>query len=307
MLKYEDRYNLYVFNIKVIRGFNMISINDAVLVMLKTMEETIETCDLSVVYLDDKKEQAFKTDGDKHIISLSSDTGAVKIEIYDGKVYLLCANKSLSDAQESDYNQVSVSLLELDEEICEARDVKSVGNEICESIEKFFGKTKKVVVGKEAKTAYKKGGKNSTVTYEPENLAVRISNVFPELKEELEKNTEKYEMTLPEEFFKGHANELIMNSIRNNEAQKLKKLFNVFNMFYEEGPKDTQSLIAVSILGINLKDEKELLEKIDKYLDKELKSAVTSVVEYLSTSSGKKALKSIENPKPYESKRIKKG
>lgn len=285
----------------------MISINDAVLVMLKTMEETIETCDLSVVYLDDKKEQAFKTDGDKHIISLSSGTGAVKIEIYDGKVYLLCANKSLSDAQESDYNQVSVSLLELDEEICEARDVKSVGNEICESIEKFFGKTKKVVVGKDAKTAYKKGGKNSTVTYEPENLAVRISNIFPELKEELDNNTEKYEMTLPEEFFKEHANELIMNSIRNNEAQKLKKLFNVFNMFYEEGPKDTQSLIAVSILGINLKDEKELLEKIDKYLDKELKSAVTSIVEYLSTSSGKKALKSIENPKPYESKRIKKG
>lgn len=307
MLKYEDRYNLYVFNIKVIRGFNMISINDAVLVMLKTMEETIETCDLSVVYLDDKKEQAFKTDGDKHIISLSSGTGAVKIEFYDDKVYLLCANKSLSDAQESDYNQVSVSLLELDEEICEARDVKSVGNEICESIEKFFGKAKKVVVGKDAKTAYKKGGKNSTVTYEPENLAVRISNIFPELKEELDNNTEKYEMTLPEEFFKEHANELIMNSIRNNEAQKLKKLFNVFNMFYEEGPKDTQSLIAVSILGINLKDEKELLEKIDKYLDKELKSAVTSIVEYLSTSSGKKALKSIENPKPYESKRIKKG
>lgn len=307
MLNYEDRYNLYVFNIKVIRGFNMISINDAVLVLLKTMEETIETCNLSVVYLDDKKEKAFKTDGDKHIISLSSDTGAVKIEFYDGKVFLFCANKSFDDAQESDYRQISVSLLELDEEICEARDVKSVGNEICESVEKFFGKAKKVVVGKEAKTAYKKGGKNSTVTYEPENLAVRISNIFPELKEELEKNTEKYEMTLPEEFFKEHANELIMNSIRNNEAQKLKKLFNVFNMFYEEGPKDTQSLIAVSILGINLKDEKELLEKIDKYLDKELKSAVTSIVEYLSTSSGKKALKSIENPKPYESKRIKKG
>jgi len=286
----------------------MIELTSAVQTLLKSMEETMTLCGLSVVYPEGikKGEAPFETDGDKHIITLSSNSGAARIELAEGKLYVLCTNKKASEAQENDYQQLAVSLLEIDDASFDTKDIKSVANELCESVEKFFGKSKKITVGKEAKTAVKKGGKNSTVTYEPENLAVRITNIYPELKEALDANSEKYEMILPEEFFKEHANKLIIDSIKNGDQQKIKKLFNVFNMFYEEGPKDTQSLVAVSILGMNLKDDSQLLEKVEGYMEKDLKSAVTSVIRYFSTLSGKKALKSIQNPTPYVSKRIKK-
>lgn len=300
------KIRLYKSTFLIIRGFIMIELNSVVQTLLKSMEETMALCNLSAVYPEGvkKSEAPFVTEGDKHIITLSSNSGAVKIELEGGKLYLLCSSQKASTAQESDYKQLLVSLLEFEDESFETKDVKYTANEICESVEKFFGKAKKVTVGKDAKTAVKKGGKNSTVTYEPENLAVRFSNIYPELKEVLEANSEKYEMTLSEEFFNEHANKLIMESIKNGEQQKIKKMFNVFNMFYEEGPKDTQSLIAVSILGMNLKDDEKLLERVEGYMEKDLKSAVTGVIKHFSTLSGKKALKLIENPKPYVSKRM---
>ena len=282
----------------------MIEIKSAVQTFQKSMEETLKRCEMSVVHPDGvKKDEApVKTEGEKKIITFTSNTGSIKIVLFEGKLELFCAPEKASKASDSDYESMFVSLLDLDDEACDIRDVKSAANEICDSVEKYFGVAKGSTAKKQMKAA-KKGGKNSPIAYEPENLAVRIANIFPELKETLDENVEKYEMTLAEEFFNEHANKVIFDSIRSSNEQKIKKLFNVFNMFYEEGPKDTQSLIAVSILGINLKDDKELYERVEGYMEKDLKSAVVHVIKYLSTFKGKKALKTLENPKPYVSKR----
>lgn len=291
-----------------LRRLNMIEINSAVQTLIKSMDETLKQCNMSVVLPQGTKkgEAPITTDGNKSIITFSSDTGAVKIELFEGKLTLFCANEKSSKATEGDYTQVSVSLFEIEDNTFEIKDVKSVANEINDSVLKFFGYAKGSAVGKQAKTAVKKGGKNSTVTYEPENLAVRIANIYPELKEQLDNNIQKYELFLAEEFFNEHANKLIIESMKTGNEARIKKLFNIFNIFYEDGPKDTQSLIAVTILGINLKDDKETYDRVEGYMEKDLKSAVSHVIKYLSTFKGKKATKSLENPKPYVSKRIKK-
>lgn len=287
----------------------MIKINEAVNTLLKSMDETLKRCQMTVVYPDGvKKDQLpIEVEGDKTTILFTSNDGSIKIELADQKLSLYCTDEKASKASQEDYKRLFVSLLDIEDEACDVRDIKSAANEICESVEKYFGISKDSKSNKkQAKPSAKKGGKNSTISYEPENLGVRISNIFPELKDEFDSNVEKYEMFLPEEFFNEHANELIVNAIKTNNEGKIKKLFNTFNMFYEEGPKDTQSLVAVSILAMNLKDDKDLYDRVEGYMDKDLRSAVSHVIKYLSSHSGKRAVKELENPKPYVSKKIKK-
>ncbi|MEG1615023.1 MAG: hypothetical protein RR343_06035, partial [Oscillospiraceae bacterium] len=199
----------------------MVEINSAVQTLIKTMEETLKRCQMSVVYPKGikKDEVPVKIEDDKSVVTFSSDNGSIKIELIDGKLILFCSGEKASSAKDSDYQKLFESLLELEDTSCDIRDVKSAANEVCESVSNYFGLSKGGTIAKQSKAA-KKSNKNSTITYEPENLATRISNVFPELKEELEANTEKYEMTLAEEFFNEHANKLILDSIKDGNVAK---------------------------------------------------------------------------------------
>ncbi|MDR0314458.1 MAG: hypothetical protein LBH71_00720 [Oscillospiraceae bacterium] len=285
----------------------MIDVKNAGQVMIKTMGETLELCGLAVsVPQGSKKDDVpMAIDEDKAVITFESDSGAVKIMMEDGKVRVLGAQGEIEDLNDEDYKEIMLGLFEYDKDYFNESDVKSASNEISESVQEFFGVSKKAAAGQGSKTAAKKGGKNSTVTYETENLAVRIANVYTELKEDLNKNIEDYKVFLEEEFFTQHANEYIMKSIRDKDTQKLKKLFSIFNLFYEEGSSDTQSLVAVTILGSNLLGQDEMLETVENYMDEELKSAVLHVIKYLSGPSGKRAIKVLENPKPYKAKKSK--
>lgn len=280
----------------------MVELNSVVNTLTKSMDETLNACKFSIVHPDGviKDEPSVKIEGDIKTIVFTSEVSSIKFEISNNKCVFYCANVNAKEAESKDYKKQFESLLELDSEECNVNDIKSLANEANFSIVEFFGVGKKNNVQK--KSAAKKSGKKNNASYDTEGLAQRISSIYPELKEVLAENTEKYEMTLPEEFFIDHANPLIMASLKNGE--KTKKLFNIFNTYYEEGPKDTQSMIAVTILGVNLKDDKELVDDLKEYMNKDLKLAVEGVVHYLNTVGGKKSIDSLENPKPYVPKRF---
>lgn len=285
----------------------MVEISSVASTLIKSMDEALKICNLSVVYPDGvkKDEPPVLIDGDDKIITFTSAESSIKFVISGNRCNFFCADKKASDASDSDYEKQFESLLEIDSEECELRDIKSLANEASFTTLEYFGKTKgKEKAKKKAKA--KKKDKNNPASFDPEGLVYRISNIYPELKPMAEENFDKYEMMLPEEFFNEHANKLIFESLKSGDKSKTKKIFNAFNNFYEDGPKDTQSLIAVSILGLGLKDDKDLLESVEDYMEKDLKSAVLGIIKYLNSVGGKKKMDTLNNPKPFVSKRLKK-
>lgn len=285
----------------------MVLKKDAILTILKSVDGTMSAAGLSV--------SSPKNPGENDLdIVFSGETGDVTLKINENIMEVLC--KKTCDTEKS----VAQILFDIESEEWNAKDSKSVANEIADSVASYFGtplvldtpeskskgdktKNKNASPEREEAIAKKKNKKESVVTYEPINLAYRMENIYPQTKGELDKNTEKYDTFLEEVYFETIATPLILDTIRSEDRQTLKKIFNAFNIFYEEGSKDVQGLIAVSILGINFAEEPVLFEKCSDYMDDDLRDAVQPIMTYLNSASGKKKAKLFHNPKPYKAKK----
>ena len=129
-----------------------------------------------------------------------------------------------------------------------------------------------------------------------------METIFPDLKGEMLKNIDKYDIYLPEEYFETLITPRVMKALRENDRPLLKKLFSAFSTFYNEGDNDMQSLIVVSILGMNLFKEEDLLKNCEKLMDVNLYNALIPVLEYLKTGGAKKRISSFASPKPKANK-----
>ncbi|NLL62912.1 MAG: hypothetical protein GX241_01510 [Ruminococcaceae bacterium] len=287
----------------------MVSKKDSILALLKSSEPTMVAAGLNLT-------GPAKPGEDEADITFEGELGEVVLKLEENILKILCKKN------DGDFRTVSQTLFDYEDENWEARDTKSVANEVAESISSFFGteliydstKSDKTTKNKNLTPELeeflqsgkkKKSKRESTISYEAENLAHRMENIFPELKGELDKNIEEYEMFLPEAYFEKLATPLILNAIRKKDRQTLKKIFNAFNIFYDEGPSDIQSLIVVSILGINFVADETLFEKSSEFMSEVLLEAVESVVSFLKTGKGKRQMQIILNPQPYKSKRLK--
>ena len=85
----------------------------------------------------------------------------------------------------------------------------------------------------------------------------------------------------------------------------MKKMFQILNEIYEDGTNDTQSLIAVTILG-KLNNDQILLARCVDYMSETMAPPVIEVNKFLTTSAGKRAQKKLENPPAYKPKKQKK-
>lgn len=288
----------------------MISKKEAVLAMLKAAEGTMDAAGFKI----SSPKNPGEDEGD---IEYTGMLGTVTLK-QDGKVLSILCKKNAGEAKE-----VSQVLFDYEDEDWDARASKSVANEISESVAGFYktqviyaaADTKKADKSKGDKAkgaletapapAKKKNKKDSVVTYEPINLANRLENIYPELKGNIDQNVAKYEIFLAEEYFETLATPLILGSIRTEDRQTLKKVFNAFNIFYDEGDNDVQSLITVSVLGIGFAKEPELYTKCESYMNDDLKDAVTPIMHYLQTSGGKKKVAKFQNPQPFKAKGLK--
>ena len=290
------------------RKILMVLKKDAILTIIKSVDPTMQAAGFELV-------SPKKPSDDDNELVFSGERGRITAEI-NGNVLKLTCNKTGEEI-----NSTSSMLFAYEEEDWDSKDSKSVANEMAETVSKYYG-TKLVYDNQETKKGNEKKGKGAakasdqstskpvkkskkkdSASYEPWNLASRVENIFPELKGKMDENMEEYSMFLPEEYFEKVATPRILEAIRTQDRQSLKKLFNSFNTFYDEGTKDVQSLISVSILGMNLVKEKELLDNCVDYMNEDLQDAVIPVVKYLSSPVGKTKIKAFENPKPFKGKK----
>ena len=235
----------------------------------------------------------------KYTALFSGDKGTFKLEVSDQKIYLKCTLAKADMAVENDFSQESVSLFE--EDSLRDQDIRSMSNEFGENIEKFYsaGQTKK---SKLPTPVSKNAAKSGSVYYDTITLGARISHIYPELKDEYKANIEKYGEFLVEDFFLNHGNAYIINTIRENNPQKMRKLFNCLNEIYNDGTNEVQGVIVITILG-SLRNDEQLLANCVDYMD-DMTLAVIEANKYLAKS--KSANAKLENPPAYKPKKQKK-
>ena len=84
----------------------------------------------------------------------------------------------------------------------------------------------------------------------------------------------------------------------------MKKLFKLLNDIYEDGTNDTQSIVAVTILGCSLSANPELIDVAKEHFSDTMSEPVCEIIKYLQKS--KSARLRLENPPLYKPKKEKK-
>ncbi|MBO4383056.1 MAG: hypothetical protein J5847_03070, partial [Clostridia bacterium] len=217
-----------------------------------------------------------------------------------------------------EFSTLGTLLYEAESDDWGAKDIRSAANEVGESVADFFGttfvsagSTEKAQKAKAAKAAEEKAAapapkkkktKKSADSFEPVDLMYRLEAIFPEFAGKADENEAKFGTFLPEEYLRENPKLLedILLAVRSEDKNIMKRLFKTFSTYYDDGEKDTQSLIAVSILGMAAAKEEGLLPIIEKYASEDLSKVINSVAAYLGTGAGKRALKKYDDPKPYK-------
>lgn len=285
----------------------MLDTNTALSLILSGTEQIMKDNGFSVVRPKDLEKGALPiiVDGEHQYFEFTGDKGKIRIEAFGTQLLLFYTDVNADEATDEDLTKASVNYF--DPESFDEKDIKSLCNELSDSINTKFGE-RRASNGKGKKMPIpisKSAAKNGTQSYDGNTLANRLSAMYPELKEEYRANFEKYDEFLPEEFFTQYANSRIIGTINYNQKQEMNKLFKILNDIYENGTNDTQSLVCVTILG-ELNNDPKLLENASEYMCDDMKETVVLINKYLATSKGKKMRKQMDNPPPFKPKKQKK-
>ncbi len=282
----------------------MLELQYALNLIIKGIESTTDKIGLKVDYPNGVRppDVPVKQEGNKSVIMYRGDKGRVRIEYSDNKLSLYTATDDESDAPDDDMPRASLNLLILDE--YDERDLKYILEEYIETLEKKFignaNKSNKKLPTPVSRTK----AKNGTLSYDANTLADRFTKLFPELRDEYKNNIDLYDEFLAEDFFVNHGNAYVLETIRRNDPTRMRKLFNLLNDIYEDGTNDTQSLVAVTILGVVLSENADLKERCESYYSDTMREPVTEVINYLSKS--KSANMRLKNPPIYKPEKQKK-
>lgn len=238
----------------------------------------------------------------KSVIMYRGENGRIRIEYDNGKLGLFCAKADEEDTPDDDMKRASLSLLDL--ETFNEKDIKYICQEYNETFEKLFSH-KPAHSGKKTPTPVSRSqAKSGALAYDGNTLGSRFTTVYPELREEYKANLEAYGEFLAEDFFTKHGNKYVVETIRENDPAKMKKLFKLLNDIYEDGTNDTQSIVAVTILGCSLAENPDLVEIAKPHFSDTMSEPVCEIIKYLQKS--KSARLRLENPPLYKPKKEKK-
>lgn len=253
--------------------------------------------------------EKFSENGFELTASVTEENDSAYVEFSKGDLTIrLLSHDNLLDVMEKvtdgEFVKTESNLLDLDD--CDERSLKSLCNEINDTVVSSHGKKAKQAAKKAPATISKTAAKNGQA-YDAYTLASRITALYPELKDALNDNVQTYSEFLGDDFFVNHANRYIMETIRYNDQKTLKKLFKILSDIYENGSNDVQDLVVVTILG-ELNNEKELLDRcLAEITDDDFKKTVEAVNAYLASSTGKKAKELMKNPPAYKPPKKKNG
>lgn len=100
---------------------------------------------------------------------------------------------------------------------------------------------------------------------------------------------------LPDTFFTEHANSYVMNTIRPRHSG-YDKAFRILNDIYENGTNDTQSLVAVTILGEMNNDR--LCSRMQTHICATMRDTVYSRRKFWPPAAAKSSVRKLKNPPP---------
>ncbi len=253
--------------------------------------------------------EKFKDNGFELTTPVQEENETAYVEFAKGDLTIrLLSHDNLLDVMEKvndgEFVKTESNLLDLDD--CDDRSIKSLCNEINDTVVSSHGKKAKQVAKKAPATVSKSAAKNGA-NYDAYTLASRITQVYPELKDALHNNVQTYPEFLGDDFFVNHANRYIMETIRFNDQKTLKKLFKILSDIYENGSNDVQDLVVVTILG-ELNNEQELIDRcLAEITDDDFAQTIVAVNKYLASSAGKKAKELMKNPPAYKPPKKKTG
>lgn len=250
-----------------------------------------------------KDELPVVTVGEKSHVEYCSENAAVRLEIdSSAKTFSLLIADCASPCDDDFKN---VSLWGFDLETCDERDLKSISNDFCDTIQSKYGLSVNASTGKAVKmpqTVSKAAAKSGQSLFDSKTLATRFAVMFPEFKEAVKENVAKYGDFLPETFFSTVAAPHVISVIRSRDSRVLKKMFNMFNELYEDGTSEVQGIIAVTLLG-QMKNDPTMMQTADEYMSDLLRPSVIDVNKLLGGKSAKKYLSRLENPPAYKPKK----
>ena len=181
---------------------------------------------------------------------------------YENEILTLLFSEE-ADADESKAKRLVASLLSSD---AQEKDIKYVVGEFNETLTSKFGKkdiSKKSAKAKASPQTVSKNAVKHGSFYDPNTLASRLCIVFPDLRDRYKESLARYGEFLAEEFFVNYGTPRVIAAIKENKPATMKKLFQVLNEIYEDGTNETQSLIAVTILGELNNDQILLAQCVD--------------------------------------------
>ncbi len=269
------------------------------------MSNSNANLDLIVAELEDKLsalgfEKNEEESADGLIGKYDSEKGAVSVRYESGRFTVSCGDS----IETADSKKLCAFLV--DEGTSEG-DIKYFISDAKQSLQDKFDKKAPVAkksASKGPQTVSKAAVKNGSF-YDANTLASKLCLVFPDLRPYYKENLSKYGEFMGEEFFLEYGAEKVISAIKENNPQTMKKMFQILNEIYEDGTNDTQSLIAVTILG-QLDNDKILLARCVDYMSETMAPPVIEVNRYLASAAGKRAKKNLANPPAYKPKKEKK-
>lgn len=249
--------------------------------------------------------KAVKAKREDHIAVFASDAGTLRVKLEGDRAALQHCAQEPDEADDGDYKQLAISLLELDG--ATERDCQYIANDFADMVREKFRKGKKIASAgaKPPKSISKTAIRNGDAYYDALSFGNSFTAMFPELRAAYKENYERYGEFLAEEFFLTVGNPLVMDIIQRNDKVLMKRMFGLFNDVYENGVNDVQSLVCVTILG-SLGNDEVLLARCADYMSADLAPVVIKVNRYLATGAGKRAQKKLDTPPIYKPKKKKK-
>ena len=271
-------------------------------IAVDNIKGVLELLDENLSKLGFEKKTGLEVQENGAYATFSGEKGALKLK-YENEIAAVYFADDEAALEEGGKKLVATLLPENGD----SRDVKYVANEIADCLNERFAKkvaVKKNGTTKAPQTVSKTAVKNGSY-YDANTLASKLCLVFPELRDLYKQNIAEYGEFLSEKFFTEYGTEKVISAIKQNNPQTMKKLFQILNEIYEDGTNDTQSLIAVTILG-ELNNDQILLARCVDYMSETLAPPVIEVNRYLASAAGKRAKKKLLNPPVYKPKKKKK-
>lgn len=231
------------------------------------------------------------------VLTYSGKKGSAKIEYFEGKISLSCAQSQTDTAVDDDYKKITTTLF--NPANADGRDIQYLVNDFCDGIIEVYGNKNKTQ--KLPQPVSKSEVKSGEAYYDLNTLGNRFVEIYPELREVYKANVMKYGEFLADDFFLNYGNAKVRETVQNNNPIKMRKLFNMLNDIYNDGTNQTQSVIVVTILG-SLYDNEELLANCVDYMG----DMTLSVIETNKLLRKARIRTKLENPPIYKPKKKKK-